>query len=196
MEEIRNMISNQNMPMFVQDIWTILVNFLLRANHESLVISKIFEDIAKCLFDRELFENSLVCFIVSVLAGSKTPNSGVLGNIDYLIVWFMANNLAENINFSSIHILNVFVKNIESLNSKTIMWRCQFIRLLYSQFMHDFGIFDVKSLNWLNDALEYSKKLTECGYPTFLVEECAILEARNLVKIENLSSKNFLRLLI
>ena len=112
MEEIRNMISNQNMPMFVQDIWTILVNFLLRANHESLVISKIFEDIAKCLFDRELFENSLVCFIVSVLAGSKTPNSGVLGNIDYLIVWFMANNLAENINFSSIHILNVFVKNI------------------------------------------------------------------------------------
>ena len=57
MEEIRNMINSKEMPLFVQEIWTILINFLLRAKHESLILSKIFEDIAICLFDRKLFEN-------------------------------------------------------------------------------------------------------------------------------------------
>lgn len=183
MEEIRNMINNKEMPMFVQDIWTILTNFLLRAKHESLIISKIFEDIAKCLFDRKLFENSLVCFIISILSGTKSPNLDVLEKIDYLFTWFASEKSADTINFASIHILNVFIDKIDMNHSGLILWRCQFIRLIYAQFLHDLGVFDIESLNRLALALEFSKKSSNCGFLSLLVEESSILEARNLAKI-------------
>lgn len=184
-EEIRNMIGNQDMPLFVQDIWTILVNFLLRAKHESMIIAKIFEDIGKCLFDRKLFENALVCFIISVLAGSKLPNSEVLQKIDYLIAWFLSNKQDDTINFAAIPILNVLIEKIDSLNSMTILWRSQFIRLSYAQFLHDIGYFNSNVMNWLQKALDYSKSnKQDCGFPNLLVEECSIIEARNLIKTE------------
>lgn len=177
------MINNKEMPLFVQEIWTILINFLLRAKHESLIISKIFEDIAKCLFDRKLFENSLVCFIISILSGTKSPNVDVLEKIDYLLTWFASKKSADTINFASIHILNVFIDKIDMNQSGLIMWRCQFIRLIYVQFLHDLGIFDVESLNRLSLVLDFSKKSPNCGFTSLLIEESSILEARNLVKI-------------
>ena len=137
LEEIRNMINNQEMPKFVQEIWSILVNFLLRAKHESLVISKIFEDIAKCLFDQNLFENSLICYIISILSGYKSLNHNVIERIDYLLTWFLRNNTLNTLNFSVIHLLNVFIQKFELLNSEAFMWRSQFVRLLYAQFLHD-----------------------------------------------------------
>lgn len=183
-EEIRNMINNTEMPLFVQEIWTILINFLLRAKHESLIISKIFEDIAKCLFERNFFENSLVCFIISVLSGTKSPNHDILDKIDYLLSWFSSKESIDTINFASIHILNVFNDKIETIPSGSIMWRCQFTRLIYAQFLHDLGVFDVEALNRLKLALDYSKKAPKCGFTSFLTEESSVLEARNLVKID------------
>lgn len=183
MEEIRNMINNKEMPLFVQEIWTILTNFLLRAKHESLIISKIFEDIAKCLLDRKLFENSLVCFIISILSGTKSPNLDVLEKIDYLLTWFASEKSADTINFAAIHILNVFIDKIDMNKSGIILWRCQFIRLIYAQFLHDLGVFDIESLNRLTLALEFSKKSSNCGFLSLLIEESSILEARNLAKI-------------
>lgn len=174
------MIKNEEMPMFIQEIWTILVNFLLRAKHESLVISKIFEDIAKCLFDRSLFENSLVCYIISVLSGSKSLNSDVFEKIDYLLSWFCRKPAIDTINFAAIHILNVFVDKIDSLKSGVIMWRAQFVRLIYTQFLHDIGQFDETSLNRLGTAVEFSKKTTNAGIPSLLIEEFSVLEARNM----------------
>lgn len=186
------MIENEEMPLFVQEIWTILVNFLLRAKHESLVISKIFEDIAKCLFDRDLFENSLVCYIISVLSGSKSPNSDVIDKIDYLLTWFCRNPAIDTINFSTIHILNVFVDKIDSLKSSVIMWRSQFIRLIYSQFLHDFGQFNKITMNELALALEFAKKNFNYVNLHFLTEEFSVLEARNMVKFENTQSNSHL----
>ena len=171
------------MPLFVQEIWTILINFLLRAKHESLVISKIFEDIAKCLFDRNLYENSLVCFIISVLSGTKSPNLEILEKIDYLLAWFAKKKSFDTINFASIHILNVFYDKFSAIQSGSVMWRCQFTRLIYAQFLHDLGTFDEEALNRMHEALEYSKKTSNCGFSSLLVEESSILEARNLVKI-------------
>ena len=148
LEEIRNMINNDEMPLFVQEIWTILINFLLRARHESLVIARIFEDIAKCLFDRNLFENALICYIISVLSESKLINPEVLEKIDFLLAWFLQSKPIDTINFSTLPILNVFVDKLSSLNSKSIMWRCQFIRLMYVQFLHDLGCFDINALTY------------------------------------------------
>lgn len=182
-EEIRSMINNKEMPLFVQEIWTILTNFLLRAKHESLIISKIFEDIAKCLFDRKLFENSLVCFIISILSGTKSPNVDVLEKIDYLLTWFAGKKSVDTINFASIHILNVFIDKIDMNQSGLIMWRCQFIRLIYAHFLHDLGVFDFESLNRLSLALDFSKQKPNCGFTSLLIEESSVLEARNLVKI-------------
>jgi hypothetical protein len=183
-EEIRNMINNEEMPLFVQEIWTILTNFLLRAKHESLIISKIFEDIAKCLFDRKLYENSLVCFIISILSGTNSPSPIVLEKIDYLLTWFVCKESKNTINFASIHILNVFIDKIDMNRSGLVMWRCQFVRLIYAQFLHDFGVFDIESLNILSLALDFSKKsLSNYGFTSLLIEESSILEARNLVKI-------------
>lgn len=178
------MINNKEMPLFVQEIWTILINFLLRAKHESLIISKIFEDIATCLFKRDFFENSLVCFIISVLSATKSPNHDILEKIDFLLSWFSSKNSVDTINFASIHILNVFNDKIETIHSGSIMWRCQFTRLIYAQFLHDLGVFDVEALNRLKLALDYSKKIPKCGFTSFLTEESSVLEARNLVKID------------
>lgn len=183
MEEIRNMINNKEMPLFVQEIWTILINFLLRAKHESLIISKIFEDIAICLFDRKLFENSLVCFIISILSDTKHPKPEILEKIDYLLAWFASRTSIDTINFAAIHVVNVFIDKIGAIHSGFIMWRCQFMRLVYSQFLHDLGAFDVETLNQLSCALNYSKKTEKCGFSSLLLEESSILEARNLVKI-------------
>lgn len=182
-EEIRNMINNKEMPLFVPEIWTILINFLLRAKHESLIISKIFEDIAVCLFDRKLFENSLVCFIISILSDTKHTKPEILEKIDYLLTWFARRESIDTIHFAAIHILNVFVDKIDAINSGFIMWRCQFIRLLYSQFLHDLGAFDVETLNQMSVALNFSKKMEKCGFSSLLLEESSILEARNQVKI-------------
>ena len=140
------MINNKNMPLFVQDIWPILVNFLLRAKHESIVISKIFEDIAFCLFDKDIFESSLVCFIVSIISGSKSMNEIILDKVDFLLSWFLRNSICDTLNFSSIHIINIIMNKINILKKDIILWRCQFIRLFYGQFLSDFGC--IGSLNY------------------------------------------------
>lgn len=184
LEEIRNMINNREMPLFVQEIWTILINFLLRARHESIIIARIFEDIAKCLFDRNLFENALVCYIISVLSGSKAINIDVLEKIDYLLAWFLQSEPINTIDFSALPILNVFVDKMSSLNSKSVMWRCQFIRLMYVQFLHDIGCFDTNTLNYLSSTLINVKDLLEYGFTSLFVEEISIIEARNLIQIE------------
>lgn len=192
LEEIRNMINNREMPLFVQEIWTILINFLLRARHESLVIARIFEDIARCLFDRNLFENALICYIISVLSGSKVINPDVLEKIDYLLAWFLQCKPVDTINFSALPILNVFVDKMSSLNSKSIMWRCQFLRLMNVQFLYDLGCFDKGSLNYLSSTLNYSKGQSESGYLSLFVEETSILEVRNLTQIEEQRSSPIL----
>lgn len=194
LEEIRNMINNQEMPKFVQEIWSILVNFLLRAKHESLVISKIFEDIAKCLFDQKLFENSLICYIISILSGSKSLNLYVIEKIDYLLTWFLHNNTLNTLNFSGIHLLNVFIHKFELLNSAAFMWRSQFIRLLYAQFLHDMDSLCADSLNRFSTALKFStgQTISEYSYPIFFKEELSILEARNMFKISKNTTSHLL----
>jgi hypothetical protein len=184
-EEIRNMINNKNMPLFVQDIWPILVNFLLRAKHESLVISKIFEDIAFCLFDKDIFESSLVCFIVSIISGSKSMNEIILDKVDFLLSWFLRNSICDTLNFSSIHIINIIMNKINILEKDVILWRCQFIRLFYGQFLSDFGC--IGSLNYSipTDLLGSNDSFEQSGFIKLFKEECSILEARNFIKFRS-----------
>ena len=71
---------------------------------------------------------------------------------------------------------------MSSLNSKFFMWRCQFIKLIYVQFLHDLGCFDSNALNSLDPILSFSKDLSEGGFPSLLAEEISIIEARNLIQ--------------
>lgn len=185
LEEIKNMINDREMPLFVQEIWTILINFLLRAKNESLVLARIFENIADCLFDRNMFENSLICYIISVLSGSINSNSDVLGKIDYLFSWFLQNNSIDAINVSVIPILNIFIDKMSSSNLNLKMWRCQFIRLIHVQFLNDIGCFDTNALDNLSSMVFYSKGLSDIGFASLFLEEISVIEARNYIEIKS-----------
>lgn len=184
MDEIRGTISNDRMPSFVEEIWTILINFLLRANRDCSTLASIFSDIGDCLFRKELFENALTCYIVSALSGPRSINQEIISKIDYLIAKFTKSIDVDIISFSLIHVVNLFLDKFDLLNSGFILWRSQFLRLAYAQLQHDFGALNENSLMGFQVLMQLSAINENIGFPSLFREEFAVIEARNNIKAD------------
>ena len=115
LEEIRSIIDGKDTVMFVQEIWPVLGNFLLRTKPNTPNICNIFEDIGNCLFEQKLFENALICYIVAVLAGAQFDSKCQLVNrLDYLLTWSLQYPEHGSISFVGIRIVDLIVEKLSS----------------------------------------------------------------------------------
>ena len=185
LEEIRGIIGDAETVSFVKDIWAVLGNFLLRAKPGTSQICTIFEDIGGCLFDQKLFENALICYAIAVLTGSPfNQDSQIVNRVDFLLAWFLSNPEQSTINFAGMRVLDLLAEKLSSLHSNTILWRCQFAKLMFAQFLYDMDSFDQTSLISLTQARRLGKEIKK-GTAKFLAEECTILCARQAIEETN-----------
>ncbi len=183
LEEIRGIIGDETTVSFVKDIWAVLGNFLLRAKPDASQICTIFEDIGNCLFDQKLNENALICYTIAILTGAVfAQESQIVNRVDFLLSWFLSNPEHDTIDFAGMRVVDLLTEKLSSRHSNTILWRCQFVKLLFAQFLYDMDSFDHSSLISLTQARKLGK--SSKGYSKILAEECTILCARQVIDEE------------
>lgn len=182
LEEIRGIIGDEKTVAFVKDIWPVLCNFLLRANPAGVSkICTIFEDIGNCLFEQKLYENALICYTVAVLTGTSFgKDSQIVERVDFLLSHFISHPDFGIVDFSGIRIVALLTERLSSVHSSSILWRCQFVQLMFAQYLYDLDSFDPSALIPLTQARHLGKNGQ--GKAKLLAEECTILCARQLVE--------------